>query len=75
MTTPDSNLAAFLVFKGLTFEYLVEDTNGRQRVFFSFPSLSAEQAGVLTLEFLNGEFQHFCDAQRLIKNVIRNIVR
>lgn len=75
MTTPDSNLAAFLVFKGVSFEYRVEEENGRQRVFFSFPTLSDHEASTLTLEFFNGEFQHFCDAQRLIKNVIRTIAR
>jgi hypothetical protein len=75
MTTPDSNLAAFLVFKGLKFSYQTEDTTGRMRVFFTFPDVTWPEEQALTEEFLNSDMQRFCDAQRRIKNVIRNLAR
>lgn len=75
MTTPDSNLAAYLVFKGLKFSYRTEENGGRLRVFFLFPDVSWEDEQRLTEEFLNGDMQAFCDAQRRIKNVIRNLAR
>lgn len=75
MKTPDSNLAAFLVYKGHRFSYTTEESQGRMRVYFTFDGLSWDDEKALTEEFLNGEMQHFCDAQRRIKNVIRNIAR
>ena len=71
--TTDLNLAAFLVFKGHKLDYRSEDQGGRARVYFSFPGLIAEQFKSLKLEYLNSDFQHFTDAQRTVKNVVRNL--
>jgi hypothetical protein len=71
--TTDLNLAAFLVFKGHRLDYRAEDQGGRVRVYFSFPGLTADQFKSLKIEYLNSEIQHFTDAQRTVKNVVRNL--
>lgn len=71
--TTDLNLAAFLVFKGHKLDYRTEDQNGRTRVYFSFPGLTPADFKALKVEYLNSDIQHFTDAQRTVKNVIRNL--
>jgi len=71
--TPDSNLAAYLIFKGVFFTYRVADELGRKRIFFGFPKITSEKFHEIEQEYLNSEMQDYVDAQRKVKNVVRNL--
>ncbi len=71
--TPDLNLAAYLIFRGNNFTYRTEDQGVRKRIYFVFPDLTPAEYKALQVEYLNSEYQQFVDAQRKVKNVIRNL--
>lgn len=71
--TTDANLAAYLIYKGITFDYRSEGDGRLRRITFTFPGMTDEKFHALKAEFLNSDIQDFVDAQKRVKNVIHNL--